>query len=274
MTMMGLFTQPAPGVYGLTATTELLRADVPGSVRLNALMQGDQVFRSFAEIMHTMRTGRPAFEAVYGRPFYDYLGEDPEAAAVFHQSMADEQLRELLAAGLPAAPATVVDVGGGNGNLLARLLVEQPDLRAVLSELPEAVLAARSRLTEAGLAERVEFAGGSFFDGVPAGADAYLLARVLHNWNDENALRILARVRAAVPPHGRLVVLEELLPEQETPNRPGAGLVDLLMLVTQEGHDRTEAEYRELLVKAGFEIVAVRRADGSPTSGALEARPV
>ncbi|MBV1856083.1 methyltransferase [Catellatospora tritici] len=273
LTMMGLFTQPAPGVYGLTPTTELLRADVPGSVRLNALMQGDQVFRSFAEIMHTMRTGRPAFEAVYGRPFYDYLGEDPEAAAVFHQSMADEQPPAALAACDLSWAKTVVDVGGGNGNLLARLLAEQPDLRAVLLELPEAVLAARSRLTEAGLAERVEFAEGSFFDGVPAGADAYLLARVLHNWNDEHALQVLTRVRAAVPPHGRVVVLEELLPEQETANRPGAGLVDLLMLVTQEGHDRTEAEYRELLVKAEFEIVAVRRADGSPTSGALEARP-
>ncbi|MEU8004027.1 methyltransferase [Catellatospora sp. NPDC049111] len=266
LALMGLFTRPAPDTYGLTPTTELLRADVPGSVRLNALMQGDEVFRSFAEIMHTLRTGRPAFEAVYGRPFYDYLGDNPEAAAVFNESMGDQRPPEALATCDLSGARIVVDVGGGNGSLLVELLERHPELQGVLLELPDAAAAARAKLAEAGLAGRSACVEGSFFDGVPDGGDVYTLARVLHNWNDDNAIAILRRVHAALPPHGRVIVLEEFLPEEADPaGRSAAGLVDLLMLVTLEGHDRTENEYRELLGKAGFEIVAAR-------TGVLEAR--
>ncbi|GAB4053700.1 methyltransferase [Catellatospora paridis] len=266
LALMGLFTRPAPDTYGLTPTTELLRADVPGSVRLNALMQGDEVFRSFAEIMHTLRTGRPAFEAVYGRPFYDYLGDNPEAAAVFNESMGDQRPPEALAGCDLSAARIVVDVGGGNGSLLVELLERHPDLQGVLLELPDAAAAARTRLAEAGLAGRSACVEGSFFDGVPDGGDVYTLARVLHNWNDDNAIAILRRVHAVLPPHGRVIVLEEFLPEEADPaGRSAAGLVDLLMLVTLEGRDRTEHEYRELLGKAGFEIVEAR-------AGVMEAR--
>ncbi|MEV4412298.1 methyltransferase [Catellatospora sp. NPDC049609] len=267
LALLGLFTEPAPDTYGLTSTTELLRADVPGSVRLNALMQGDEVFRSFAEIVHTLRTGRPAFEAVYGRPFYDYLGDNPEAAAVFNESMGDQRPPAALTGCDLGWAGTVVDVGGGNGSLLIDVLTRFPQLRGVLMELPDAADAARARLAEAGLAERAECVAGSFFDGVPAGGDAYVLARVLHNWNDDNAVAVLRRVHAVLPPHGRVIVLEDFLPErgEPAPGRSAAGLVDLLMLVTQEGHDRTGSEYRELLVKAGFEVVEAR-------AGALEAR--
>ncbi|MEV0455190.1 methyltransferase [Catellatospora methionotrophica] len=266
LSLMGLFTRPAPDTYGLTPTTELLRADVPGSVRLNALMQGDEVFRSFAEIMHTLRTGRPAFEAVYGRPFYDYLGDNPEAAAVFNESMGDQRPPEALSGCDLSEARIVVDVGGGNGSLLAELLERYPHLQGVLLELPDAAAAARTKLAEAGLAGRSACVEGSFFDGVPDGGDVYTLARVLHNWNDDNAIAILRRVHAVLPPHGRVIVLEEFLPEEADPaGRSAAGLVDLLMLVTLEGRDRTENEYRELLGKAGFEIVDAR-------AGVLEAR--
>ncbi|BCJ78176.1 methyltransferase [Catellatospora sp. IY07-71] len=266
LALMGLFTEPEPDTFGLTATTELLRADVPGSVRLNALMQGDEVFRSFAEIVHTVRTGRPAFEAVYGRPFYDYLDDNPTAAAVFNESMGDQRPPDGLAGCDLTWADTVVDVGGGNGSLLIDVLTRHPALRGVLLELPDAAEAARLRLAEAGLAERSACVAGSFFDGVPAGGDAYVLARVLHNWNDDNALAILRQVHAVVPPHGRVIVLEELLPETvPAAGRSAAGLVDLLMLVTLEGRDRTEQEYRELLGKAGFEVVGAR-------PGVLEAR--
>ncbi|GAA1610816.1 methyltransferase [Catellatospora bangladeshensis] len=266
LALMGLFTEPEPDTFGLTPTTELLRADVPGSVRLNALMQGDEVFRSFAEIVHTLRTGRPAFEAVYGRPFYDYLDDNPEAAAVFNESMGDQRPPDGLAECDLTWAGTVVDVGGGNGSLLLDVLTRHPHLRGVLLELPDAAEAARARLAAAGLAERSSCVAGSFFDGVPEGGDAYVLARVLHNWNDDNAVAILRRVHAVLPPHGRVIVLEELLPESApAASRSAAGLVDLLMLVTLEGRDRTEAEYRELLGKAGFEVVESR-------DGVLEAR--
>jgi hypothetical protein len=274
LALMGLFTQPAPGTFGLTATTELLRTDVPGSVALNALMQGDEVFRSFAEIMHTMRTGRPAFDQVYGQPFYAYLDANPDAAHIFNESMGEQKAPEALHTVDLTGVSTVVDVGGGNGALLIELLTAHPQLRGLLLELPDAVRLAQAKFAEAGLADRVECVAGSFFDPVPGGGDAYVLSRVLHNWADERALDILRQVRAAIPAQARLIVLEELLPEEVTPGRSAAGLVDLLMLVTLEGHDRTESEYRELLVKAGFDPIAVRRAAGSPTAGVLEAMPV
>src|SRR6185503_1968452 len=119
--------------------------------------------------------------------------------------------------------------------------------------------------------DRVELVEGSFFTAVPTGGDAYLLARVLHNWTDEHALDILRRVHAAMRPGARLVVLEEFLPEG-TDADSGASLGDLLMLVTLEGYDRTETEYRDLLVKAGFAVTASRRAPKAPASGALEAQ--
>lgn len=244
---VGIFSQPAPGQFALTASSELLRADVPGSVRLNVLMQGEEVYRSFAEIMHTVHGHGPAFEKVYGRPFYTYLEENPEAAQVFNASMADEGPPEALDTCDLSWAKSIVDVGGGDGSLLLRVLL--PDQRGVLLELPSALAAARVRL--AAIADRVDFMDGSFFDPVPPDGDVYILSRVLHNWSDESAARILANVRAAMPAHGRLIVLEEFLSDR-------GGMVDLLMLVTQEGRDRTEAEYHELLSASGFTVMASR----------------
>ncbi|WP_162907675.1 methyltransferase [Allorhizocola rhizosphaerae] len=235
----GLCTEAQPGRFDLTAGGRLLRSDVEDSVRLHALLQGDEVFRSFAEIMHTVMGNGPAFEKVYGRPFYVYLEEHPAAAEVFNTSMGETNLPSTVDL---SWARSIVDVGGGDGSLLLRLL--RDGQTGVLVELPSAIAAARVKLEPLG--ERVEFVEGSFFDGVPEGRDVYILSRVLHNWSDDNAGRILRLVRAAMPAHGRLVVLEAFA---------GGGLVDLLMLVTLEGRDRTVAEYRELLTANGFAVV-------------------
>lgn len=267
----GVLRQTGPRAFALSATGELLRSDAPGSTHLVALMHGEEVFRSFAEIMHTVRSGAPAFEKVYGRPFYDYLDDNPVVARTFNESMGGQPVPAGLSTCDLSGVGTLVDVGGGNGTLLTEALTAHPGLRGVLLERPDAVRAARARLAEAGLGDRVRLVEGSFFDAVPPGGDAYVLARVLHNWNDEHALEILRRVHAAMPPHARLVVLEELLPDAGSTG--GGGLVDLLMLVTLEGFDRTEAEYRELLVKAGFDILTVRHDTGQHASGVIEAMP-
>jgi hypothetical protein len=252
LALAGHLTRPEPDTYGLTATTDLLRGDAPGSLRLAALMQGEEVFRSFAEIMHTMRTGQPAFEKVYGQPFYDYLGSNPEAAYTFNESMGGQAPPAALAACDIGDDDVLVDVGGGNGSLLSELLRHHPARRGVLLDLPEAVDIARDHLARTGVAHRVECVAGSFFAGVPAGGDVYLLCRVLHNWTDPHVADILRRVHAAMRPGARLLVLEDVVPES---GRSGAALGDLLMLVTLEGRDRTAAEYRDLLVQAGFQPV-------------------
>jgi SAM-dependent methyltransferase len=278
LTMLGLFASPGPGIYALTPTTELLRADVPGSVRLNALLQGDEVFRAFAEIMYTVRTGRPSFEKVHGEPFYDYLGSHPAASHNFHDSMGEEKAPDALATCDLSDARVIVDIGGGNGALLIEALAAAPaTARGVLLELPDALRVAAEKLAEAGLADRVDLVPGSFFDQVPVGGDVYVLSRVLHNWTDEKASRVLARVRDAMTDGARLLVLEDLLPESGAPDATGRGaaaaMVDMLMLVTQEGSARTAAQFEELLVGAGFEVLAVRRASPTSTSGVLEATP-
>jgi hypothetical protein len=240
----GIFTQPSDGTFALTSTGELLRADVPGSVRLNVLMQGDEIYRSFAEIMHTVMGGGPAFDKVYGQTFYEYVEANPEAAHAFVGAMADELPPSALSTCDLSSARVLVDVGGGDGGLLLEALA--PHQRGVLAELPSAIAFARQRL--APLGERVSFVPGSFFESVPPGGDVYFLCRVLHNWGDDDCGRILARVKAAMPEQARLIVLEEFQP----------GMVDLLMLVTMQGRDRTAPEYKNLLERNGFKVTAVR----------------
>jgi hypothetical protein len=272
----GLLSRSDAG-YALTSTGELLRSDVEGSLAANAVMHGEEVFRSFADIMHTVRTGEPAFAHVYGQPFYDYLDAHPEAAAGFHASMGDQPAPSGWADCDLSGVGSLCDVGGGNGALLADVLAAHPSMRGVLVERPDAARAARGRFTAtglagvAGVADRVDIVESSFFDGVPAGHDAYVLARVLHNWTDEHALDILGRIHEAAAPGARLIVLEELMPDDGAGGASAVGLVDLLMLVTLEGFDRTATQYGDLLDKGGFAVTAVHPGRSVAAGGAIEA---
>jgi hypothetical protein len=273
MASIGLFRRTAPQTYALTSVTECLRSDVPFSLRHMAVLDGEEVFRSFADILHTMRTGAPAFDLIYGEPFYAYLDGNQGVAATFAEAMNSNRVPTSLPACDFTGVATLVDVGGGSGGLLAEVLTAHTAMRGVLLELPEAVRQARTTLVDAGLAGRVDLVEGSFFEGVPAGGDAYVLARVLHNWADEKAQLILRRVREAMAPGSRLVVFEQLLPEEDSEPDAASGMVDLLMLVLLEGHDRTEEDYRKLLENSGFALETVHRGSGPGADSALVATP-
>ena len=283
----GLVRQTAPGTFELTPVAQPLRSGVARSSRDAAIMFGEEVFRSLADITYTLQTGRPAFDKVYGQPFYDYLADHPDAAQTFSTAMGAAPVPPALAACDLAGVRTVVDVGGGNGGLLSWVLRAQPQARGILFDLPPAVQQARSRLAGTDLADRVEFVEGSFFDAMPAGADLYVLSRVLHNWPDDEAAAVLRRIRDAIAGDGRLIVLEELIESggpaagaagsgQPQPARSGAGSVmDLLILVMLSGCDRSEAEYLELLGRAGFAVTAVRQAPlrARQAESAIEAAP-
>jgi SAM-dependent methyltransferase len=251
----GIFAETEGGAFALTPLAEPLRSGVAKSSREMAIMFGEEVFRSFAEIGYTLQTGRPAFDKVHGMPFYDYLERNPQAADTFSMAMAVAAVPAALATCDLAGVRVLADVGGGAGGLLGRFLRAHPRARGILIDLPPAVAHARTRLSVAGVADRVDFVEGSFFDAIPAGADAYVLCRVLHNWPDEDALRLLRDIRAAMAPDGRLLIFEELVGQQD--GRP-ATPIDLLMLVMLSGWDRAEAEYRDLLAAAGFTVTAVR----------------
>ena len=261
----GILRQTAADHFELSPVGEYLRSDVPGSVHGTAVLYGDEIYRSFDGLLDTVRTGRPAFTDRYGQPFYDYLGGHPELAATFNAAMSAVPEPPPTATDLFDGARTVVDVGGGDGKLLAQTLSRHPELHGVLVELPEAAARAAGLLAEAGVLDRVRIVAGSFFDHVPADGDVYVLRRVLHNWNDENARRLLVRVRAAMPSGARLLVLEALLPAAPEASSAGAGawaaprnrIVDLLMLVLMEGRDRTVGEYTALLLDSGFTVKGV-----------------
>jgi O-methyltransferase len=270
----GVLRQTSADQFELSQIGEYLRSGVPGSMHGTAVLYGAEVYQSFGGLLDTVRTGRPAFTDRFGQPFFEYLSGNPQFATSFNAAMSATPEPRPPDYYLFDGARIMVDVGGGDGGLLAEVLSRRPELHGVLVELPEAAARARDRLAEAGVLDRVRIAAGSFFDHVPAGGDLYVLRRVLHNWNDEDARRVLARVRAAMHADARLLVLEELLSAAPDASSASAGvwaaprkrIVDLLMLVLMEGRDRTVEEYTTLLLTSGFAVQSV-------TPGAIEAVP-
>lgn len=266
----GLFVEEPAGTFALTEVGALLRSDTPGSLRHFSRLMVDEAYQVWELAGHSLRTGEAAFAHRFGRPMFDWLADHPEKAAGF--SAAQAGLVELRLLPLLdhdwSGVSTVVDVGGGNGGLLARLLARHAHLAGTLLDEPHVVEQARAHLAEAGVGDRCRLVPGDFFAAVPGGGDTYVLAQILHDWDDEHAGRILARCREAIPEHGRLLILEQAIAEDGQPHP--AKLLDLHMLVLLGGRERTEAEWRALLAAAGFSVTAI-----SPhaRSSLIEARP-
>jgi hypothetical protein len=271
---LGLVAETAGSAYILTALGQGLRREVAGSVHGMAVLYGEEwLWAAYARLGDSVATGRPAFEQVHGAPLYAYLEQHPVAAAVFHDAMSSFSRQEtaaILAAYDFAALTSVVDVGGGQGGLLAALLTAHPHLRGVLFDRPEVIAGALPELVHGSLSQRSTLVGGDFFASLPAGGDCYLLKSVLHNWDDRRCAAILRVCRAAIAPEGRLLVLERVVPAGNTPSE--AALFDINMLVVGGGRERTEQEYAACLAAGGFRLGRVLPT-ASPLS-VIEARPV
>jgi hypothetical protein len=258
----GLVQDGPAGTVRNTPVGALLRGDVAGSLRDEAR----HVLSAWTRIAwdgleHSVRTGRSGFVHATGRSVFAFLRDYPDEAAAFHAFQAEvarRNLPALLAAGCLPASGTVVDVGGGDGTLLAALLAAAPGLRGTLFDLPEVIDGAR--LTpRPELGDRLRLVAGDFFREVPAGADAYVLSHVLHDWPDERAAVILRRVAAAMAPASRALVIENVRPDA----RPGLVLayLDVQMLAAWEGRERTLDEYRALFRGAGLTPLDARAVD-------------
>jgi hypothetical protein len=210
-------------------------------------------------MLHSVRTGQPAFDHVFGVPLFQYFAAHPEAARIVDDAMTSRSGQEnaaIVAAYDFAAAHTVVDVGGGQGTLLASILHAHPKARGVLFDLPHVIAPVRTRLESTGQAARWACVAGDFFTAVPAGGDLYLLKKVIHDWDDERAQRILTNCRLAMSGTGRLLLMEPHIPpgNEASFNK----LLDLLMLVwTAGGRERTEREHQRLLASAGFQLSRV-----------------
>ena len=256
---LGIVTQSAPDDFALSEAGEPLRSDVPYSLRgMAMLVCGPETWRSWGELEYSVRTGSPAWDTVTGLSSFEYMAKHPEHATVFNQAMAGYTRAvapAIVANGGFDRFTTVVDIGGGDGSLLAAILTAHPTLRGVLYDLPAGVEKADRAL--AGVADRCDVIGGDFFESVPEGADAYVLKSVLHDWNDERAADVLRNCRAAMPSTGRVIVVEPVVPPVVSPELTALVLSDLNMLVNTGGMERTEAEFRDLFTRAGLKLERV-----------------
>ena len=254
---VGVFAELADGTFGLTPLGDCLRTDTPGSLRASGIVMGELLYPAWGELLHSLRTGRPSFERVFGADFFAHLAAHPEQGGRFQEMMANLNL--LTNAVVPAAYdfsgfSTIVDVGGGNGSLLAAILRANPAAHGILFDLPHVLEPARRQLLDAAVADRCELVGGDFFTSVPAGGDAYLLRWVLHDFDDEQAVRILSACRAGISREGRLLVVEQVVSGRDEPGDWTTTFLDLQMLILLGGRERTEAEFRELFAAAGFRL--------------------
>ena len=260
----GVFRETALRRFELTELGSALRSGDPSGPRDFIRMMNREPYLAFAQLGHSAHTGLPAFDNVFGKPRFDWLAEHAEEATLFQRAMISlgQGTNVAVAETFDFGPiARIVDVGGGHGQLLSEILTRNSHLRGVLFDLPAGVQVARSRAEH--FPPHTEFVAGSFFDSVPAGADAYILKKVIHDWNDEHAARILRNCRDAMTPHGRVLVAETIIPPGNDPDP--IKLIDANMLAVTGGVERTEAQYGALFAAAGLRLDRVI-ATGRPIS--------
>lgn len=250
----GIFCEPEPEVVGLTPLAEPLRSDHPLSLReAYPLLACD--IAAWGHLDHSVRTGQAAFEHAHSRPYWEYMADHPDENLRFNRSQQAATRLELRAS-LPAydwgSLRTLVDLGGGNGAFLAGILARFKQVHGILLDQPHVMSGAPEVLAEAGVADRCEVIGGSFFERVPRGADAYILKRVLYHWDDERSLRLLQGIREAMYPQSRLLIVEPVIVHGQT-NAFGA-LSDLLLLTMAGGGARTRDQLEQLLAQAGLRL--------------------
>lgn len=254
----GFFREDDSGRFHLTPRAEALRTEVRGSVRdrLRRPWQ-DLLWRSYERLPDMLRTGEPAFDQAFGQSFFEYLAAHPEVNAVFDRSMARISHIEhpIIAGNYPfGRHGWAVDVGGGQGGLLASILDHHPGVRAVLFDQPQ-VIAAPEMLSDSRYTGRWEAVPGDFFRGVPPGGDVYILKRILHDWDDDRALAILRNCREALSGEARLLVIDAVMKpgNEPDPNK----FMDVNIMVLTSGRERTESEFRRLCQAAGLEVLRV-----------------
>ncbi len=270
---VGVFAEEGERRFRLTDMAEYLRKDHPHSVHASVLMMGGTQYLAWSELRHSVHTGETGFQKQHGEPLFDYLSRHADEAAIFDKAMVAIHGREtaaIIAAYDFSGTKQIVDVGGGNGSQLCEILMAIPQATGLVFDLAHVAERAKVNISAAGLSDRCQAEGGSFFDTIPPGADLYLLRHIIHDWYDAESQAIFQAIREAIPAHGKLLVIESVIPPGNDPSF--AKLLDITMLVVPGGKERTENEYRELLAGSGFRLNRI-----VPTTGGvdvIEALPV
>jgi hypothetical protein len=255
---LGVFAETGPRQFGLTPSAELLRKDVPGSLRGIAVFLPDPFhFRAYAHTLDAVMTGKPGGETTAGMPLFEYLAKNPDYSQVFNDAMTTFSA-PVISAALEAYDFSpfdvIVDVAGGHGEVLLSILRKYPGARGVLADVAHVVEGARPRIASAGLADRCQAVACDFFQSVPAGGDAYVMKHIIHDWDDARATTILQTIGKAMGAKGgKLILLESVI-------GPGPDLgkfIDIEMLNLPGGRERSADEFRALFAGAGFEMTKV-----------------
>ncbi len=268
----GLFRETGSGEFDHTPLSVALRSDADGSFRAAAQLFHHE-FRAWDGLDHAVRTGKPGFDAVFGRPLFDHIAAHPELAPLLDAGMTcmhGYETAAMLEAYDFGAVHVLADIGGGNGSLIGAVLRRYPQMRGILFDLDHVVGRAKENLKQCGVADRCQVIEGSFFETIPAGADAYLFRHIIHDWTDEQSVQILGHCRKVIRNDGRLLLVECVIPPGNEPSI--AKDFDMTMMTFPGGVERTESEFRSLFKQAGFDLASV-----TPTTtmvSVVEGRPI
>jgi hypothetical protein len=252
---VGVLSEGADGKFSETALSAVLRSNANPSLRAFAILHGKEWHaRGWAGLENCVRSGKPAMEQIYGAPIFQYFEQHPEEAKLFDQAMSDLSMIDSPAVAEAysfSEMRSIVDVGGGHGLLLATILARNPQLKGTLYDMPHVVKGATSGPLKS-VMERCTIASGDMFSSVPGGADGYIMKHIIHDWPDEECLKILNACRACVNPGGKLLVVDHVIPPGNdfTPGK----FLDLQMMIFPGGCERTEKQFRELFAAAGWRL--------------------
>jgi len=257
LAMTGMFQEIEPKVFANTPVSETLRSNAPNSLREMAIWLGEEPhWRVYGEMLYSVRTGKAAWKRVHGQDIFPYLFEtNRELGDLFNRAMTSfsgTTIPAVLEAYDFSGIGVLADVAGGYGHLLAAVLKEHPKMKGVLFDVPYVLEGAPALLEKEGVADRVELMRGDFFESVPVTADAYILKHIIHDWYDEQNIMILKNIRSSMPDDGKILIVDTVIPEG---NEPHFGkILDMEMLVSPGGVERTESEFRELLAASGLRL--------------------
>ena len=249
---LGIFTEQNNRIFAMTSTAEPLRSDVPNSLRDVAIFMGeDWHWEVWGKTLQSVRTGKSAWAEIHGGEVFEYFEKNQEAASIFNRAMSSFSglaTKAVVEAYDFTGIETLVDIAGGHGRLLTGVLEAHPSMRGVLFDLPHVIAGAIKT-------DRLEFATGDFFAAVPSGGDAYIMKHIIHDWDDERALTILKNIKKAMNPGGRVLVVEAVIADGN--NQDFGKLLDIEMLVSPGGKERTAAEYEDLFSRAGLRLTRI-----------------
>ncbi|MBA3441288.1 MAG: methyltransferase [Pyrinomonadaceae bacterium] len=255
---VGVFAETDDWVFALTPLAEPLLSDRVGSMRDVVIWIGEEFhWRVYGEMLYSVQTGKTAWGHVHGAEVFDYFKQNPAHGEIFNRAMTSFStgiIPALTEAYDFSETATLADIAGGHGILLAGFLKANPHLKGILFDVPSVIEGADELLRKEGAADRVEKVSGDFFESVPAG-DAYMMKHIIHDWDDERSIKILKNIHAAMNAGGKVLIIEMVVPDGNEPHF--SKIMDLEMLVSPGGVERTAAEYRDLLAKAGFRLTRI-----------------